>query len=239
MSENEENLPIENEFIIELVEEIFDQMDGDETFDGLPMVNRQGFGVPESEEGDKKFRLKTKDEIIQRVGEIFNDSNSFEQQRKKYRLEVIKSAENFTLYTIFSGLKKEERKKIAAPHMGDLEIKNFEDFEKETYFDIVRSKFDYHIFLFVLRRLFWDGLEELFPSRLIYHLKEYGKHLFESELNNYEEDSEYSDYLSGEISYLDHQIEIEKKFLTQFGDEKFRELFEFGYKKEWGSVNYN
>ena len=89
-TENEENPPVENDSIIELVEELFDELDEYETFEGLPKIDREDFGVPESEEGDEKFRIKTKDEIIQIIREIFNDSNSFEQQRKKYRLEVIK-----------------------------------------------------------------------------------------------------------------------------------------------------
>ncbi len=236
-SENDENLPIENEPIIELVEELFEEMNERGTFWCPPLITKKDFGVPESEEEDKKFRLKTKDEIIQKIGELFNNSNSFEQQRKNYRLEVIKSVENFTLYTVFGELKKDERKKIVVPHMDDLDIKGFEVFEKETYFDIVKSKFDYYIFLFILRRLFWDGMEESFPSRLTYHLKEYGDYLFKSQLNNNEGDSEYSDYLSEEIAYFDHQIEIEKKFLTQFGDEEFRELFELGYKKDWIANN--
>ena len=33
--ENDENLPIENESIIELVEELFDQMDKDEIYGGV------------------------------------------------------------------------------------------------------------------------------------------------------------------------------------------------------------
>ena len=121
--------------------------------------------------------------------------------------------------------------------MDDLNIKDFDSFERETYFDLAESKFNYHIFLFILRRLFWDGMEESFPSRLTYHLKEYGKYLFKFELNNDEEDPEYAEFLSEEIAYFDHQIDIEKKFLTQFGDEEFRELFEFGYKKDWVSSN--
>ena len=41
-SENEENLPIENESIIELVEELFDQMDKDEIYEGIPVVGVRG-----------------------------------------------------------------------------------------------------------------------------------------------------------------------------------------------------
>ena len=204
-------------------------------------VGREDFGVPESEEEDKKFRLKTKESIIQKIREIFNDSTSYEQQRKKYRVEVIKSAEDFILRQVYGELKKDEREKILVPHMDDLNddlnIKDFDSFERETYFDLAESKFNYHIFLFILRRLFWDGMEESFPSRLAYHLKEYGKYLFKFELNNDEEDPEYAEFLSEEIAYFDHQIDIEKKFLTQFGDEEFRELFEFGYKKDWVSRN--
>ena len=232
-SENEENLPIENESIIELVEETFDGLNANATY----RINREDFGVPESEEGDEKFRIKTKDEIIQIIREIFNDSNSFEQQRKKYRLEVIKSAENYTLYAIFGELKKDERKKIVFLNKDDLDIKDFDSLEKEVYFDIVKSRIEYHMLLFVLRDQFGDGLEESFPSRLTYHLKEYSKYLFKFELNNDEEDPEYAEFLSEEIAYFDHQIDIEKKFLTQFGDEEFRELFEFGYKKDWVSNN--
>ena len=236
-TENEENPPVENESLIELVEELFDQMDKDEIYEGIPVVGREDFGVPESEEEDKKFRLKTKESIIQKIREIFNDSTSYEQQRKKYRVEVIKSAEDFILRQVYGELKKDEREKILVPHMDDLNIKDFDSFERETYFDLAESKFNYHIFLFILRRLFWDGMEESFPSRLTYHLKEYSKYLFKFELNNDEEDPEYAELLSEEIAYFDHQIDIEKKFLTQFGDEEFRELFEFGYKKDWVSSN--
>ena len=80
-------------------------------------------------------------------------------------------------------------------------------------------------------------MEESFPSRLIYHLKEYGRYLYASNLNDGDEDSKLSEFLSEKIAYFDYEIEIEKKFLTQFGDEEFRELFEFGYKKDWGSMN--
>ncbi len=30
---------------------------------------------------------------------------------------------------------------------------------------------------------------------------------------------------------------MEKKYLTQFRDEEFRELFKMGYKKDWVSIN--
>ena len=118
----------------------------------------------------------------------------------------------------------------------DLNIKDFDSFERETYFDLAESKFNYHIFLFILRRLFWDGMEESFPSRLTYHLREYGRYLYASNLND-DEDTKMSDFLSEKIAYFDYEIEIEKKFLTQFLDEEFRELFEFGYKKDWVSSN--
>ena len=58
--ENEENLPIENESIIELVEETFEGLNANATY----RINREDFGVPESEEDGKKFLLKTKEEII-------------------------------------------------------------------------------------------------------------------------------------------------------------------------------
>ena len=61
-----------------------------------------------------------------------------------------------------------------------------------------RGKTRNYIFLFILRRLFWDGMEESFPSRLAYHLKEYGKYLFKFELNNDEEDPERGGHENGE-----------------------------------------
>ena len=228
-SENEENLPIENESIIELVEETFDGLNADATY----RINREDFGVPESEEDGKKFLLKIKEEIIQKIRALFGNSKSFEQQRKKYRLEVIKSAENYTLYTIFGELKKDERKKIVFLNKDDVDIKDFDSFEKEVYFDIVKNRIEYHMLLFVLRDQFGDGLEESFPSKLVYLLKEYGWHLFKSHLSNDDEDPEYLDELHEMISDYDHEIDIEKKFLTQFLDEEFRELFELGHKKDW------
>ena len=227
--ENEENLPIENESIIELVEETFDGLNADATY----RINREDFGVPESEEDGKKFLLKIKEEIIQKIRAIFGNSKSFEQQRKKYRLEVIKSAENYTLYTIFGELKKDERKKIVFLNKDDVDIKDFDSFEKEVYFDIVKNRIEYHMLLFVLRDQFGDGLEESFPSKLVYLLKEYGWHLFKFHLSNDDEDPEYLDELHEMISDYDHEIDIEKKFLTQFLDEEFRELFELGHKKDW------
>ena len=234
--EDEDNLPVENEFLIELVEEAFGEVDADAIYDGLPTINREDFGVSESEEDCKKVLLITKDEILERIREIFKESNSFEQQRKKYRLEVIKSAENFTLYTIFGELKRDERKKLVIQNKDEIDYKDFNSFENEVYFDIVKSKFIYHIFLLILREQFGDGLEESFPSKLIYSLKRYGWHLFKSELID-NEDPEYRDELQELIENYGCEVEIEKKFLTQYGDEKFRDLFEFGFNEDLVSRN--
>ena len=130
-------------------------------------------------------------------------------------------------------MKKDERKKIVFLNKDDVDIKDFESFEKEVYFDIVKSRIEYHMLLFVLRDQFGDGLEESFPSKLVYLLKEYGWHLFKSHLSNDDEDPEYLDELHEMISDYDHEIDIEKKFLTQFLDEEFRDLFELGHKKDW------
>lgn len=234
--ENEENPKTENDSIIELVEEFFDEMDDYENLKGLTEINREEFGVPESEEGDKKCRLKIKDGVIQKIKEIFNDSNSWEQQRIKYRQEVIKIVENYILYKTFGELNKDARRKIIVPHIEDIDIKDFEVFEKETYFDIIQKHIEYSVFLSILRGEFLDGMEESFPSRLTYQLKEYGSYLYASNLND-KEDTEISKFLSEKIAEFDYEIELEKKYLTQFGDEEFRELFELGYKKDWVSRN--
>jgi hypothetical protein len=232
--EDEENPKTENESIIELVEKIFDEMDECKTLKDLPEIDKEEFGVPESEEDHKKFRLKTKDEIIQKIKEIFNDSNSWEQQRKKYRLELIKIVEDYILCKIFGELNIDNRRTIFASHINELDVKDFESFEKETYFDIVQNQIEYYVFLSILREEFWDGMEESFPSKLTYQLKEYGRYLYTSCLN---EDTKLSDYLDEKIAEYNYEIDIEKKFLSQYGDEEFRNLFEFGFNEDLVSRN--
>ncbi len=234
--ESEENPKTENESIIELVEEFFDEMDECETLKGLTEIDREEFGVPESGESDKKYRLKIKDEIIRKIKEIFNDSNSWEEQRIKYRQEMIRIVENYILNKTFGELCKDDRRKILEPHIEDLDVKDFECFEKETYFDIVQKHIEYSVFLSILRGEFLDGMEESFPSRLTYQLKEYGRYLYASNLSD-GEDSKLSKFLSEKIVQFGYEIDMEKKYLTQFGDEKFRDLFEFGYKEDWVSTN--
>ncbi len=193
--ENKENSPVENESLIELVEELFDEMDEHKIFEGLPEIDRKEFGAPESEEDDKKFILKIKYEIIQKIREVFNDSSSWEQQRIKYRQQVVKIVENYILYKTFGELNKDARRKIIAPHIEDLGIKDFETFEKGTYFDIVQKYIEYCVFLSILREEFWDGMEESFPSRLAYQLREYGRYLYASNLND-EEDTGAAKFFS-------------------------------------------
>ncbi len=235
--EDEDNLPVENEFLIELVEEVFGEVDDYDTYLGHPEINREEFRVPKSEEYDEQFRLKTKYDITKKIIEIFDDSKSFEQQRKKYRLEVIKSAEDYILRKSFGELKRNDRKKLVDLNKDDIDFESFNNFEKEVYFNIVEGKFKYYIFLLILRDQFGDGLEESFPSKLIYSLNRYSWYLFKSHLNTDDEDSEYLDDLHELISDYVYEIEVEKKYLSQFGDETFRELFEFGYKKDWVSSN--
>jgi hypothetical protein len=244
MSENEDrlpegkdDLPIENESIIELVEEFFDEFDQNDKLVDLPEIKREEFGVSESNESDKTFRLKIKGEILQKIKEILNDSTSYYQQHKKYRVEIIQSVTDFTLFLIFGELKKDERKKIVQSNLSEGDILDFDNHEKETYFDIIKSKFCYAIFLLILRKYFSDGKEESFPSKLTYHLNQYGSYLFKYHLTVDDEDSEYSDALDELISDCLYEVEMEKKFLTQFGDKELRELFEVGYKKDWVSKN--
>ena len=235
--EDEDNLPIENESILELVEEFFNEFDQNKKLVDLPEIKRGNFGVPESEKDDKEFRLKVKGEVFEKIKEIFKDSTSYYQQHKKYRVEIIQSVTDFTLFLIFGELEKDERKKIVQSNLSEGDILDFDKHEKETYFDIVKSKFCYAIFLLILRRYFSDGKEESFPSKLTYHLNQCGSYLFKYHLNVDDEDSEYSDALDELISDCLYEVEMEKKFLTQFRDEEFRELFEFGYKKDWVSSN--
>jgi hypothetical protein len=235
--EDEDNLPVENEFLIELVEEVFGEVDDYDTYLGHPEINREEFRVPKSEEYDEQFRLKTKYDITKKIIEIFDDSKSFEQQRKKYRLEVITSAEDLILQKSFGELKRNEREKIFNQNKDCMDSKSFSNFDKEVYFDIVESKFKYYIFLLILRDHFGDGLEESFPSKLIYSLKKYGWYLLKSHLSNDDEDSECFDDLHELISDYVYEIDMEKKFLNQFMDEEFRELFEVGHKKDWVSSN--
>ena len=235
--EDEDNLLVGNESIIELVEEFYEEFEKNKNLVDLPEIPKKEFGVPESEEDDKKFRLKIKDEIIQRIREIFKESNCFEQQHKKYRNEVIQSAENFTLYKIFGELKRDERRKLVKLNNKDMDTKGFESYDKEVYFDIVKSKYLYSIFLLILRGYFYDGEEESFPSKLVYQLKEYGSYLFKYHLDLDDEEPEYLDSLHELLLDYEYAIELEKKYLNQFGDEEFRELFELGYKKDWVSRN--
>ena len=234
--EDEDDLPVENEFLIELLEEVFGEVDDYDTYLGHPEINRKEFRVPNSEEYDEQFRLSAKYDITKKISEIFDDSTRFEQQRKKYRLEVIKYTEDFILRKCFGELKRTERERIFNQNKDCMDSESFSNFEKQVYFDIVESKFKYYIFLSILRDQFGDGLEESFPSKLIYSLKKYGWYLFKLELSD-NEDSEHLDDLQELTSDYRHEVEIEKKYLTQFWDEEFRELFEFGYKKDWVSSN--
>jgi hypothetical protein len=43
-------------------------------------------------------------------------------------------------------------------------------------------------------------------------------------------------FLSSENDF-NYEIDMEKKFLTQYGDEEFRDLFEFGFNKYFVSSN--
>ncbi len=210
LPENEENPKTENEPIIELTEKIFDEMDECKTFEGLPEIDREKFGVPESEEGDKHFRSKIKDEIIQKIKEIFIGSNSWEQQRIKYRQEMIEIVENYILYKAFGEINKDARKEIVDSHIEDLDVEDFEAFEKEIYFDIVQKHIEYSVFLSILRGEFWDGMEESFPSRLTYLLREYSRYLYASCLSD-EKSTGVENFFCKKLAQFNYEIDLEKK----------------------------
>ena len=238
MSNNHEEPPIENKVILDLIEEFYSEDLQDFDMERLTRIDKKEFGIIAPEQDFTKVKSEVKVKIVQKVKEIKKDSSTYEQQHKNYRSLFADLVEEVVLKEYFGDLEKYERRKLYENYLDEKERESFQTFEVNTYFEIIRSKLIYHLVMSLLQDIFDDARESSFPGKLTYQLNKYGEVLFEHTLLELEgENSEQLEALKGEMGYYEEVIEIEKKFLINLCDIKFRELFSRGYGPVLNSSN--
>jgi hypothetical protein len=235
---SDEELPIENKVILELVEEFISEDLRDFDMERLTLIDMKSFGIVAPEQDFLEVQSIAQEEIIQKSRAIFKDSKSYEQQHKNYRSLFVDLVEHTVLTETFGELEQYERRKLFENHLDKEDREDFKSFEKNAYMEIVKSKLTYHMVIRVLREAFDDAREDSFPAKLMYQSSKYGAAIMELSLLELENSSsEEIEVLKSEVAYYREEIEIEKKFLTSLCDLKFRDLFSRGYGSVLNSAN--